>query len=470
MVKREIPIRNSTTLPVEHSILNLDTTWEMADLKKEVKKEFNLPNSKFVLFIRVKKKWYFLDPKKKLSDYDLKADKLEIDVKRDVSLSKFQSYFRDLQSKYSDEMIMPYGILKVDQTEEEETRSRLTQIVKQFVLDSLKNPSEASFSIPSRSGDNIGYDEESEYVLLGRQKIERAFRSLSSVKSFYQLSRLMVILDEILSRDIHATKRDIFYQDVNAFEGQSTSDSLIEDLSALLQVTRPSLNVSASSKGVVIGKLQFEEKGDFIDCTKIGTGKSIAPMVEEISNIQSDAEMVLVIEKDAVFNRLAEDQFYDYIPSIIVTAKGQPDMATRMFLKKIDEELKLPILAIMDADVYGIEIMRVYTVGSKSLSFEASNLAVPNMKWLGLLPSDLQDDSGFHIPSSTHIKLTKNDENKIKLMLEEEFVRRKPKWRKQLETLQSLGVKAEIQALNARDPQFITNHYLPDKLETSNFI
>ncbi|MHA2504562.1 MAG: hypothetical protein ACXAE3_17040 [Candidatus Kariarchaeaceae archaeon] len=280
----------------------------------------------------------------------------------------------------------------------------------------------------------------------------------------------MRIVHDQLDRNIHSAKRDIFYQAVNTFEKQDTSDNLIEDVGAMLQVTRSSMNVTASAKGNVVGHLEFEEQGNYKDCTKQGNAVQISPNIEDYTNMQSDAEFVLIIEKDAIFNRLSEDKFYNYVPSILVTAKGQPDMATRMFLKKINDELDLPILAIMDADIYGFEILRVYSVGSKALSFEASNLAVPDVKWLGLLPSDLREESGFDIPASTHIKMTKSDERRVKLLLEEEFVKRKPKWGQQIQTLLDLGVKAEIQALNANDPQFITNHYLPTKLEQADFI
>lgn len=32
--------------------------------------------------------------------------------------------------------------------------------------------------------------------------------------------------------------------------------------------------------------------------------------------------------------RLAEDRFYNRFPCIIITAKGQPDVATRLFLRR----------------------------------------------------------------------------------------------------------------------------------------
>ena len=48
-----------------------------------------------------------------------------------------------------------------------------------------------------------------------------------------------------------------------------------------------------------------------------------------MSNIQSDALFILLVEKDAAFMRLAEDRFYNHYPCIIITAKGQPDVASR---------------------------------------------------------------------------------------------------------------------------------------------
>lgn len=48
-----------------------------------------------------------------------------------------------------------------------------------------------------------------------------------------------------------------------------------------------------------------------------------------MSNVASDALFILLVEKDAAFMRLAEDRFYQTYPCIILTAKGQPDVASR---------------------------------------------------------------------------------------------------------------------------------------------
>ena len=49
----------------------------------------------------------------------------------------------------------------------------------------------------------------------------------------------------------------------------------------------------------------------------------------QVANIVSDALFILLVEKDAAFMRLAEDRFYNTYPCIIITAKGQPDVASR---------------------------------------------------------------------------------------------------------------------------------------------
>lgn len=50
--------------------------------------------------------------------------------------------------------------------------------------------------------------------------------------------------------------------------------------------TRSNLHVVASDKGLVVGRVQFLEDGDYIDCTKMGVGgKAIPPYIDKIENI-----------------------------------------------------------------------------------------------------------------------------------------------------------------------------------------
>lgn len=50
--------------------------------------------------------------------------------------------------------------------------------------------------------------------------------------------------------------------------------------------TRSSLNVVASEKGVVVGRMKFRDDGDLIDCTKMGVGGKVIPsLIDRVSDI-----------------------------------------------------------------------------------------------------------------------------------------------------------------------------------------
>jgi meiotic recombination protein SPO11 len=449
----------------------LQTTINQSDktqgVVNSVKKALGLTKEKTHLMFGLKKGKTFQElTKKTISDLWTLAEEGDvlIQVRRKVDINKVRKIKDEFQTQIVD---LPVSVLKVDNVSNYETKQRIEQVALDFLTKIAEDPRNAAFRIPSRGSENVGYDNNSRMVLLGSNVVDRQFRHLSSVQSVVQLTGLMRYISEILATDKHATKRHLFYRDVNLFGNQRVSDGLIEDLGALLRVSRNSMNVIASAKGKVIGRLSFTEGGDQIDCSKGLGGHAITPMLDQVDNLESDAEFILVIEKDAVFQDLAEDKFFNYVPCILVTASGQPDMATRMFIKKLYQELNLPILGFLDADPYGLDILRVYSIGSKALSFESVELAVPEIRWLGLLPSDIEE---YRIPKSVLIKMTENDIKRADDLLKEDFVKSRPEWEKQILIMKNTKEKAEIQALASKDWRFMTGTYLPSKLNSADWV
>jgi hypothetical protein len=43
----------------------------------------------------------------------------------------------------------------------------------------------------------------------------------------------------------------------------------------------------------------------------------------------SGARFILVVEKDAIFQRLVEDRLFDAVPCVLITGRGMPDIASR---------------------------------------------------------------------------------------------------------------------------------------------
>jgi meiotic recombination protein SPO11 len=254
-------------------------------------------------------------------------------------------------------------------------------------------------------------------------------------------------------------------------------------------------SVVASEKGIVVGRISFKDDGDLIDCTKMGVGgKAIPPSIDRVTEIKGDAKFVLLVEKDAAFMRLAEDRFYNTYPCAIITAKGQPDVATRLFLKKVKETLRIPVLCLVDADPYGLKILSVYMSGSKNMSYDSASLTTPDIKWLGVRPSDLDR---YKIPQqcrSAHcsrviwmrsatalysfayrclplcapfrLDMTEYDIKTGKDLLEEEFIQKNPDWMRELQMMVDSKQKAEIQSLTAFGFRYLSEIYLPLKIQS----
>ncbi|DAZ98839.1 TPA: hypothetical protein N0F65_000995 [Lagenidium giganteum] len=345
--------------------------------------------------------------------------------------------------------------------------AEIKRLVVQAVI-SIMNGDGFSFKVPTRSSSNQIYVPELDRIVLADKVSVRSFTSTSTVRKTAITSRVMQLVHQILQKQIHVTKRDLFYTDVKLFKEQGETDTVLDDVACMVGCTRSSLNVVASEKGIVVGRITFRDDGDLINCTKMGVGgKAIPPYIDRITDIKSDAEFILLVEKDAAFMRLAEDRFYNKFPCIILTAKGQPDIATRMFLKKIKSVLKIPVLGLVDSDPYGLKILSVYMSGSKNMSYDSASLTTPDIKWLGVRPSDLKK---YKIPEQCRLPMKETDIKTGKDMLDEEFIKKNPAWHKELELMLKTKEKAEIQALSTFGFQFLTEEYLPRKLREGDWI
>ena len=156
-----------------------------------------------------------------------------------------------------------------------------------------------SYTMPARTSSNMVYVAELDRLVLRDKTIERIFANASSARKTAITTRVLQIILELCSKGIHVTKRDLFYTDVKLFKQQTESDGVLDDAACMIGCTRSSLNVVASEKGIVVGKLIFEDDGDTIDCTKMGVGgKAIPPSIDRVTNVRGDAEFILLIEKD----------------------------------------------------------------------------------------------------------------------------------------------------------------------------
>ncbi|MFX1508675.1 MAG: hypothetical protein ACFFBR_00075 [Promethearchaeota archaeon] len=362
---------------------------------------------------------------------------------------------------------LPRGVKLVTEKDTEKLHEEIHKLMRTLIKEIGKgNP--PSLELPLRGSGNIIWDEDNDLLLLGEKTTIRSLGNLRTAKDVTRLIRVLEIVHELLEKNIHATKREIFYNDVKLFEDQRQSDTTIDDIGPLLGTNRESTHIVASAKGTVLGRLVLEDSGDRIDCTQLGTGGwSITPFLDRVEIVESDAEFLLIVEKDAAMLRLSEVKWWNKYPCILLTAKGSPDIASRIFARRLSKELKLPAFTLVDADPFGHYIHSVYLRGSKRLSYESPFLATPDLKLLGVLGRDLDQ---YNIPKECRLRMTPQDIKRAKAVMEEPFVAQNPKWVADIHLMVKRKEKAEIQALSSHGFEFLADTYLPTKLETGDWI
>ncbi|XP_068119256.1 meiotic recombination protein SPO11 isoform X2 [Hyperolius riggenbachi] len=290
-----------------------------------------------------------------------------------------------------------------------------------------------------------------------------------SVQRFALIMKILSVIYKLVQTDTYATKRDIYYDNVQLYGSQRTVDSIITDISCMLKFPRRSLHVLSTSKGCLSGDLVFtEEDGTRVICSSSSSSVLIPSNVDGVTNMRTHARFVLIIEKDATFQRLLDDDFCGKCgPCILVTGKGVPDLNTRLFVRKLWDTFHIPIFTLVDADPHGIEIMCIYKYGSVAMSFEAHNLTVPSIAWLGLLPSDIER---LYVSAQALIPLSEEDQRKLQSLQRRPYVANQPPWQRELEIMSSRKMKAEIQALSSLSPTYLTRVYLPNKLQFGGWI
>ena len=149
--------------------------------------------------------------------------------------------------------------------------------------------------------------------------------SLDNDKSLRNHSIIMNCLSvcySLLQNDKYATKRDIYYSNVNFFKSQHVVDEAISNISCMLCVPRHSLHVLSSSKGFVGGSLSFKDsEGNTINCD-VSEGVQVPCHIDGLHDFESSAKYVLIVEKEAIYKRLMEEKLNEKLgPCIILTGK-----------------------------------------------------------------------------------------------------------------------------------------------------
>jgi len=294
---------------------------------------------------------------------------------------------------------------KIDLKARKESLKAIKRVFSKLIKQ-IEKGEEPRLIIRKRTLANTIYDSKRKLLLLGEDRLVRRMFDEGEIRRFMQTVLMASIIYEALANNEYPTIRDLYYRGKhtlpyvtprdkikNTWEEQKESDAVLRDVEVLTGKLREEMLILSKEKGKVVGNMRIRSGNDIIDLSRMGHGAyAIESTPDLIEFIDVDAEYVLVVEKDAVFQQLHRIGYWRKEKAILVTSAGQPDRATRRFVRRLNEELKLPVYVLTDSDPYGFYIYSVFKIGSITLSYESERLATPSARFLGVMMSDVFGD------------------------------------------------------------------------------
>ncbi|MDF9746773.1 DNA topoisomerase IV subunit A [Natrinema salsiterrestre] len=352
----------------------------------------------------------------------------------------------------------------------QEAREQLIDLAAQF-YDQFELGEIPHMSVPTRTKNNIEYDEEMDVWVYGDRESTRSANSVRGARKLLKAIYTIEFLSEQLEEDRSSTLRELYYLSESwdnneaQFNDQDESNSMVEDLEIVSGVTREDFHMRPEESGATImGPLFLREqtrRGEReIHCQEdVGEGGYQIPNnPDTIEFLDNDADFILAVETGGMRDRLVENGFDEEYNALIVHLKGQPARATRRITKRLHDELGLPVTVFTDGDPWSYRIYGSVAYGSIKSAHLSEYLATPEADFIGIQPADIVE---YDLPSDP---LSDSDVNALESELEDPRFQT-DYWEEQIELQLDLGKKSEQQSLAARGLDFVTDTYLPDRLD-----
>lgn len=258
--------------------------------------------------------------------------------------------------------------------------------------------------------DNSIYNHKVGYLTAGPKKVATEL-NVSSVK---KMSRAIFML-EILLRNIDTgavnTKRELYYISKGEikhnpalkpldFADQDESDEIIDFIGEIMEVYREDLNCYANDRGgqtysqqLVVTETLPDGGEAVIDLSKLGTSPfqpKNRPQNLKLS-ARKKIDFCVIVESEGTANTLVANGFTKRHNSILIGSQGVPSNAVRGWVKRIQDQLKIPLYFFGDLDAYTMQnIYRTLKAGSAASLIRNSDYSAPEVRFLGVLPEDIK--------------------------------------------------------------------------------
>ncbi len=330
-----------------------------------------------------------------------------------------------------------------------------------------------NLNVPVRSLANVTYKIKDGFFRLKGAETERTL-TVNTVKTFAQTLRMMSLSKDHIEAGKHSSKREAYYISKNwgdaRFTEQPESDTIMDDIEAMLGVNREQIHFRADEHGgsvagelVVVDKDRKTGKPLEIDCSRFGSGSYTVPSVVEHLKFRTHAKFVLCIETNGTFERLVEEGYFQSANCVLVAMGGVPSRACRRFVRRLADEHKLPVYVFTDGDPYGyFNIYRTLKVGSGNAAHLNEFFCVPQARYLGVTPFDIEE---FNLRDCTHPLQPVDIKRAQDALKNDPFVKHHKEWQHAIAVMLKMGKRVEQQAFAKHGLEYVVKKYLPAKLK-----
>lgn len=326
--------------------------------------------------------------------------------------------------------------------------------------------------VPKVGYDNTIWSDEKRMLTIGNKMIQVSPDSTKKIPTFAQYLVMANAIRRLLDEEMESTIRGMYYATLSTvgdeknrqkfWNTQENSDDAIKALELLTGVPREEFSVTSKPKGMISGPITLRVGGDTIDCNlgSRATSQLIPTNIRDVEIVNVKANFVMVVEKDTVLNNIRKSGFIQKYNAILMTGSGEPDRATRMMVRTLNEEWKKPVVIFADADPWGLGIALRYKIGSESLSYDSDRLVTPNAKVLGMMFSDIYE---YNIPEVARLTASNEDMNRANDMKKKPWLQDK-QWQRELNLFLKRKEKCELDAFFKHGFRYLAETYMPQKL------
>jgi DNA topoisomerase-6 subunit A len=280
----------------------------------------------------------------------------------------------------------------------------------EMMLTDLEKAKRPVLTATKCSLDNSNYSNKVGFLTPGGKKVSSEL-NVSSVK---KMTRAVFVLDMLL-RNVEIsninTKRELYYVAKGLvkhdpklkpldFQDQDESDSVIDFICEMMEAYREELNCVADDRGgqtyskqLVVEETELDGNVATVDLSTLGT----APYQPKNrpQNLKLTAkkkiDFAIIIESQGSATTLVANGMTKRHNCIVIGAGGVPSNGTRAWMKRIQDQLKVPLYFFGDLDAYTLQnIYRTLKAGSAASLIRNQDFCAPEVRFLGVLPDDIK--------------------------------------------------------------------------------